>query len=215
MNKKCTIIIDDEVNARVAGLAPQDQSSLWEKFGFFAEGYRWMPKYQLGVWDGKIRYYDKSGKTYTKLLNEIIPYIVSWNYEIDLKDNRKVVTLITDRVSENYFDKIKKYEDGEEIIRLRPYQVECVNQCLEEGSGFIIAGTGAGKTLMCAALSSVLEQNNIQTIIIVPSSDLVTQTINELEKCGLAVGEYSGDQQRPSRKNRFLSRRRYCVQEGK
>jgi superfamily II DNA or RNA helicase len=193
MSKKCTVVIDNEINCRIAGLAPQDLTSLWDKFGFYAEGYRWMPKFQLGQWDGKIRFFDKNGKTFTKMLDEIIPYLASWNYDVDLRDDRIPVKVISDRVTSDYFDNIKEYEDGEERIVLRPYQVDSVNEVLEEGSGFIIAGTGAGKTLICAAIASVLEQNDIQTMIIVPSSDLVTQTRDELVKCGLQVGEYSGE----------------------
>lgn len=51
-------------------------------------------------------------------------------------------------------------------------------------------------TSMCAALSLVLYLNGLQTLIIVPSSDLVTQTVNEfrekLEFYPITVGEYSG-----------------------
>jgi superfamily II DNA or RNA helicase len=186
IKNKCTIVIDDEVNARVAGLSSADLNSLYETFGIYVEGYRWMPKFQLGVWDGKVRYIDKRGQTYTKLLQEIVPYLVSWNYEIDIKDNRLLVPLISDNnlIDENYFQ-----EFG---ITLRPYQVNIVNKLLQEGSGFCIAGTGAGKTLVCAAMASVLSENGLQTIVIVPSSDLVTQTAKEFRSCGLVVGEYSG-----------------------
>lgn len=190
--RKCTIVIDNEVNCRLTGLTPQDLHSLWDSFGFFFDGYRFTPKFQLGQWDGKIRYVNKNGKTFTKILDEIIPYITNWNYEIDIKDQRLPIELISERIDENYFDKIKEYEEGEEHITLRPYQVESVNEMLNEGSGFVIAGTGAGKTLICAALASVLERHNYQIMIIVPSSDLVTQTRDELVKCGLQVGEYSG-----------------------
>ena len=193
IKRKCTIVIDDEVKCHVAGLNPEDIKSLWEKFGVYVEGYRFMPLFQLGSWDGKVRFFDKHGKTYTKILDKIVPYLISWNYEVDIIDNRLPVKLIEERITSNYFDKIKEYEDGEERIELRQYQVDCVNEMLDAGCGFIIAGTGAGKTLICAALASVLEQNGIQTIIIVPSSDLVTQTIETLERCGLTVGEYSGN----------------------
>lgn len=192
IKRNCTIVIDNEVNCRLTGLTLQDLKSLWDAFGFYKDGYRFMPTFQLGHWDGKIRYVDKNGKTYTKILDEIIPYILGWNYEIEIKDNRIPFKLITERITSNYFDGIKKYEHGEEHVVLRPYQVDAVNEMLDVGSGFVIAGTGAGKTLICAALASVLEQNGFQTIIIVPSADLVTQTINSLNNCGLQVGEYSG-----------------------
>jgi superfamily II DNA or RNA helicase len=149
-----------------------------------------MPAYQLRRWDGKLRFFEKNGKTYTKILDEILPYICSWGYEVDLIDKRMPAPVITDRVDENFF--------GLEHFKLRPYQVDVVNSLLEEGSGFAICATGAGKTSMCAALSMVLHLNGLQTLIIVPSADLVTQTVAEFrEKLAaypVTVGEYSGSQ---------------------
>jgi len=53
-------------------------------------------------------------------------------------------------------------------------------------------------TSMCAALSMVLHTHGLQTLIIVPSSDLVTQTVNEfrarLVNHPVTIGEYSGSQ---------------------
>ncbi len=180
--KKCTIVINDEVRCKIAGLYSHHLESLWDAFGFYFDGYRYSPKFQLGQWDGKIRFFDKNGKTYIKIINEIIPYLLTWNYEIDINDNRISNKLIKDRVDENYFSNIK----------LRSYQVESINEALDAGSGFIIAGTGAGKTLICAALASILSNNGYQTMIIVPSADLVSQTIESFKDCELQVGEYSG-----------------------
>lgn len=188
MSKTCTIHVDDEVHCRIGGLHPQDLEALWEKFGVFAEGYFHMPSYQLRRWDGKIRFFEKAGKTYTKLLDEIVPYLVSWNYEIVFNDKRVLAPVITDRIDADCF--------GHSDYKLRPYQVEVVNSLLEEGSGFALCATGSGKTAMCAALSMVLYLNGLQTLVIVPSKDLVNQTVNEfrehLKGYPISIGEYSG-----------------------
>ena len=190
--KICTIHIDDEVNCRIGGLRPDELEILWNKFGIFVEGYRHMPSFQLRRWDGKIRFFDKNGKTYTKILDEIYPYLTTWGYEINLEDHRIDPVIITDRVDEDCFD-LPEY-------KLRPYQVEVVNALLAEGSGFAICATGSGKTAMCAALSMMLYMNGLQTLVIVPSKDLVNQTVSEfkhhLQKYSdvLTIGEYSGGQ---------------------
>ena len=44
--KKCTIIVDDEVNARLGGLRPEHLEALWNKFGIFVDGYYHMPAYR-------------------------------------------------------------------------------------------------------------------------------------------------------------------------
>lgn len=189
MSKICTIHVHDEVNCRVDGLQPQDLQVIWEKFGIFVDGYFHMPAYQLRRWDGKIRFFDKNGKTYTKLLDEIVPYLDTWGYEVKLEDHRVQAPVITDRIGEEFFN----LDDG---WKLRPYQVEVVNALLSEGSGFAVCATGAGKTSMCAALATVLYLNGLQVLVIVPSSDLVTQTVDDfrdkLRMYPITVGEYSG-----------------------
>lgn len=187
---QCNIIIEDEVSCRLAGLRPEHVELLWEKFGVFVDGYFHMPAYQLRRWDGKIRFFEKTGKTFTKILDEIIPYLCAWNYEINIDDKRVRAEPIKIRVNEEIFN------NG---FLLRPYQVEVVNALLEEGSGFGICATGSGKTSMCAALSLFLFCSGLQTIVIVPSSDLVTQTVNEFRERlsfydNISIGVYSGSE---------------------
>lgn len=189
-NLTCTIHLDDEVHCRIGGLRPEHLELLWEKFGFFVDGYFHMPAFQLRRWSGKIHFFDKHGNTYSRILDEILPYICTWGYEVDIVDKRFPAPVITDRIDENFFNL--------DNFKLRPYQVEVVNALLDEGSGFAVCATGSGKTSMCAALSMVLHLNGLQTLIIVPSVDLVTQTANEFrEKLAaypVSVGEYSGGQ---------------------
>lgn len=192
MTLTCSIHIEDEVNCRFGGLRPEHLELLWEKFGVFVDGYFHMPAYQLRRWDGKIRFFEKNGKTYTKILDEILPYVCSWGYEVEIEDKRQPAPVIIDRIDENFF--------GLDHFKLRPYQVEVVNALLDEGCGFAICATGSGKTSMCAALAMVLFINNLQTLIIVPSADLVNQTVDEFNHhlAGysdvVTVGEYSGSQ---------------------
>lgn len=147
-----------------------------------------MPSYQLRRWDGKIRFFDESGKTFTKLLGEIYPLLTAWNYDVKINDLRIEPVVINDRIDGNCF--------GHEGYSLRPYQVEVVNALLAEGSGFAICATGSGKTAMCAALSMVLYLNGLKTLVIVPSKDLVNQTVKEFREhfseYPISIGEYSG-----------------------
>lgn len=186
----CTIVIEDEVNARVGGLRPEHLELLWDKFGIFVDGYRYMPAYQLRRWDGKNRFFSQTGVTYTKLLEEVIPYLAAWNYDLNLEDKRLPAPIIKDRVSVDFF--------GPGVRELRPYQVEVVNKLLDASSGFAICATGAGKTMMCAALTAILYANKIQTVVIVPSTDLVDQTATEFREFfanfDITVGTYSGDE---------------------
>lgn len=143
--KQCTITVRDEVYCHITGLEQKDIEFLDGKFAKLIEGARYMPIVKMGLWDGKTRFFDaKTGKIYFRLLDELVPYLESWGYEIDLQDLRKPIKIITDRVDADYF---KDREGMPYPVTLRDYQVNAVNACLDNGSGFILAATGSGKCL--------------------------------------------------------------------
>lgn len=185
--KTAHIWVRDEVWMTIAGLEPADNTFLWNKFGIEVEGSWFMPARKLGRWDGKIRFFDKTGKTFLRLLDEILPFLEKWGYEIELHDERFPVKLIQGRLTSDWF-----HGRSEVKIDLRPYQVEAVNSALDAGSGIILAATGAGKTLMVAGLASVLGEEEVRALIIVPSSDLVEQTSSTFKLAGIDHGLYSG-----------------------
>lgn len=199
MSKTCTVIIDDEVNCRIGGLHPSDIEVLWDKFGIFVDGYRYMPAFQLRRWDGKIRFFEKTGKTYTKMLDEILPYLVSWSYDIDIDDRRLPVKLVQDKIDADFF-KLANEPLEEDRFVFRDYQLTVMNTLLEQGSGFGICATGSGKTSMCAAMCILLARMGLQIVVIVPSQDLINQTAAEFKARykhiagDLTVGTYSGDE---------------------
>lgn len=185
--KTAHIWVRDEVWMTVAGLDPADHTFLWNKFGIEVEGSFFMPARKLGRWDGKIRFFDKTGKTYLRLLEDIAVFLEKWGYEIELHDERKPVNLIETRLTETWFD-----GKSQVPISIRPYQLDAVNAALEAGSGMVIAATGAGKTIMVAGLCDVYGAANMRCIVIVPSADLVEQTSNTFKLCGIDHGLYSG-----------------------
>lgn len=157
MTYTCTIHVLDEVNCRIDGLHPEHLEILWNKFGVFVDGYFHMPAFQLRRWDGKIRFFDKNGKTYTKILDEILPYLGSWNYDILLNDQRLPAPVITAQVNDDFF--------GLDHFKLRPYQVDVINALLTEGSGFAICATGSGKCLSGDTLVNINVSPELKRII--------------------------------------------------
>ncbi|MBV1952719.1 MAG: hypothetical protein KUG64_11065, partial [Cycloclasticus sp.] len=74
---KVTITIEDEVHCNIHGLKPDHNNHFYKAYGILTESYFFNPKYKLGSWDGKIRYFHATGQTHIYLLTEIIPTIVS------------------------------------------------------------------------------------------------------------------------------------------
>ena len=188
--------IKDEVNVKIEGLDLTTRKNLVNKFKFEIPYARYLPAVRLGRWDGKISFFQLGGSTFVNLLTEIIPELESAGYDLQLNDLREYNTTFDfDEVTEDTFSDIK-WPKGHpavgEPIKLRDYQVETINnflrnpQCLQE------IATGAGKTLMTAALSYRCQQYG-RTVVIVPNKSLVTQTEEDYVNMGMDVGVFYGD----------------------
>ena len=194
--KQCKIIVKDEVNVKIEGLELSERKALMKMFEYEIPGARYLPAVRLGRWNGKVSYFSLAGSTYINLLPEILPYLDNAGYDIELDDLRDyTTTFMFDKVSEDTF-KHKNWpkghpKEGESVV-LRDYQIELVNNFLENPQSLQEIATGAGKTLMTAALSNSVEKYG-RSIVIVPNKSLVTQTEADYINLGLDVGVYFGD----------------------
>ena len=192
----CKIIIRDEVNCKIEGLDLTTRQRLVAKFKYDDPKARYLPSVRLGRWDGKVPYFNLGGTTYVNMLPEIIEYLSERNWEFDLDDLRPVRDPFefTEITADTFSGKVwpTGHPQAGQPVVLRDYQMEIINrflantQCLQE------VATGAGKTLMTAALSSQIEPYG-RSIVIVPNKSLVTQTEKDYRNLGLDVGVYFGD----------------------
>lgn len=192
LKQKCYITIEDEVTAVIGGLHPTDAEKLYEKYSIFAPNYFFHPKYKLGTWDGKIRYFHKTGKTYVYLLSEIVPKLVKWGYKPILEDLRRGPYVTPEYVTKDHFAHCPHPKDPTLPHESRYYQVEAVNELISHGGGLIVAATSAGKTTICSLLVDAYGQHGLKSLTIVPDTNLVMQTMETYEHLQLDVGEYTG-----------------------
>lgn len=194
--KTATIIIRDEVNIKIEGLELDVRRALVNAFKYDVPGARYLPAVRLGRWDGKVSYFQLGGSTYINLLPEIIPILEKFNYDIDLDDQRSYSTTFTfEPITEQTFSHIKwpKAHPMEgKPMELRDYQVEVINNFLENPQCIQEIATGAGKTVITAALSNAVAPYG-RTIVIVPNKSLVTQTEKDYINMEQDVGVYFGD----------------------
>jgi superfamily II DNA or RNA helicase len=190
------IIIKDEVNVKIEGLEVGDRRALMRMFEFEKPGARYLPAVRLGRWNGKISYFSLAGSTYLNLLDNIIPYIYDKGYDIDLADQRTTREPFKfERIKEDSFSDTlwpDMHPMAGQPVMLRDYQVEIVNNFLENPQCLQEVATGAGKTLMTAALSKSVEHLG-RSLVIVPNKSLVVQTEADYINLGLDVGVYFGD----------------------
>jgi superfamily II DNA or RNA helicase len=130
------------------------------------------------------------------LLPEIIPILEKFNYDIELDDQREYSTTFEfENVTEQSFSHImwpKAHPMEGKPMELRDYQVEIINNFLTDPQCIQEIATGAGKTVITAALSNAVAPYG-RTIVIVPNKSLVTQTEKDYINMQQDVGVYFGD----------------------
>ena len=192
----CRLIIEDEVNIKLEGLEVDVRRRIATALKFEVPYARYMPQYKLGRWDGKVAFFGIGGTGYVNHLGTITDVLHKCNVEItDIVDNRQTVDLHFDKVDADYWgDKTwpKGHPAEGEKIRLRDYQVEVINNFLENPQSLQEVATGAGKTIITATLSNITDTYG-RSLVIVPNKSLVTQTEEDYINCGLDVGVYFGD----------------------
>jgi len=194
----CRLIIQDEVNIKLEGLDVDVRRKLSNALKFEVPYARYMPQYKLGRWDGKVAFFGIGGTGYVNHLDTVVSILQKENVEIvDIVDQRHPIQLNFTPVTKDYWkDRGIQWPkghpaEGEDII-LRDYQVEAINNFLDNPQSLQQIATGAGKTITTATLSHISEPYG-RSLVIVPNKSLVEQTEEDYINCGLDVGVYFGD----------------------
>jgi superfamily II DNA or RNA helicase len=191
----CKIVIKDEVNIKIENLDLDARKALVKKFKYEDPTARFRPAYKLGRWDGTVSFFGLGGTTYLSMLPQVLEYLESKNYYIELEDLRDPTCLNFDQISEDFWgDQTwpKGHRFAGQPIRLRGDQVEVINKFLENPQCIQEIATGFGKTITTATLAKICEKYG-RTVTIVPNKSLVEQTEEDFVNCGLDVGVYYGD----------------------
>ena len=199
----CKLVIRDEVNVKFENLSLDHRKHLSNKFKFEIPYARHLPAVKLGRWDGKVSFFGLGGNTYLALVGEILPILEDAGVYVELEDQRTPHNFEFKLIDPNYLADIKWPKNhpcaGQSIV-LRDYQVETINKFLENPQCIQEIATGAGKTIITAALCRLVE-NYGRTLTIVPNKSLVTQTEDDFLACNLDVGVYYGDRKELGRQN--------------
>ena len=199
----CKLVIKDEVNVKFENLSLEHRKHLSNKFKFEIPYARHLPAVKLGRWDGKVSFFGLGGNTYLALVGEILPILENAGVYVELEDQRTPRNFEFKLIDENYLSDInwpKNHPCAGQAITLRDYQVETINKFLENPQCIQEIATGAGKTIVTAALCRLVE-NYGRTLTIVPNKSLVTQTEEDFLACNLDVGVYYGDRKELGRHN--------------
>jgi superfamily II DNA or RNA helicase len=163
-----------------------DEGFLWdiqEKFSFYVPNYRFQPKYQAGIWDGKIRLYSPyRKKLYTGLLYKLNHYCK--NNNIDIKIDPLVNQYnkdIDEQSFKEYVDNLNLHASGKPIT---PYDYQYIGafHALKYSRATLLSPTASGKSLIVYMMSRYFQDNNDKkTLIVVPTTSLVAQLYSDFD----------------------------------
>ena len=194
---ECTLIIKDFVNCVFKGLDPLTRKHFSNALKFSNPTARFSPKFKLGRWDGKVAFGTLGGATQINLLDRVIPLIMEAGYEIEIEDHRPDLNIVFPVIEDDELAEFcwpATHRLAGEPIMLMDHQVTAINTYFTNQQSIQSISVGAGKTIICAAISRKVEQiTGGRTLVIVPSKTLVLQTEEDYLNIQLDVGVYYGD----------------------
>lgn len=164
----------DEVHCKLKG----DRGYLLEIsefFTFYAENYKFSPKYRERIWDGKIRLLNVSnGLIYKGLIPMIIQFCENKKIGIELDDN-----LFSDEelIDEDFVYKFYKKIEGPFIPH--DEQVEAFVDCINSKRNISILPTSNGKSYLLYGLSRYYIEKKKRILIVAHRAGLVDQLIED------------------------------------
>lgn len=148
MSGTCKLILQDEVNCKFEGLAPNIRQEMIRKVSYTLPYARYTPAGRMGRWDGKVNFMNIGGSTYYHMLDQLLPILEKHDVMIEIEDQRIQHNFEFEPIDENIFDYVEfppgHHMEGKKIV-LREHQVNAVNTCLQNPHGLLLASTSSGK----------------------------------------------------------------------
>lgn len=153
---------------------------LAENFTFEVDGYKFMPNYKNGSWDGKIRLYSMQTKLmYLGLLKQVCQFLKECGYRFELSgfDADSDIEL---RDVQYYIESLDIRISGERI-ESRGYQTKAVYESLKRRKLLFTVPTSGGKTSLTYSIVRWYLDQGLRTLIIVPTRELVKQSFADFK----------------------------------
>lgn len=190
----------NEVYGRVVAPDWEVLGGLYNKFSVFVEKARWDKRYKAGQWDGKIHFVHKNGDFPVGLIQEVVDWLKAQeDYTVAVDPKFKTQPLSKKDFSKDFM-KITEETFIEKCPFIpREHQIRGAIKSLYYGRAICEHCTGSGKSLLIALAANYIYQKNpeSQTLIIVPTLDLVEQLTEDLIEYGVSpslLGKFNGDQ---------------------
>lgn len=135
MNKTPDVTVQyvNEVKCKIVA-SREIMYALKDKFSFFANGYKFTPKFKMGVWDGKISMIDGKGLFYNGLLKALLQYCKEKGLTIKVEE---ISRYMPDKIEDSLIEILSKY------VRFAPYdyQLKSVKEALSKRKLLVLSPT--------------------------------------------------------------------------
>jgi superfamily II DNA or RNA helicase len=166
--------------------------SLWDFFSFYVNGYQFMPKFRMKIWDGKLHLYNRNTcEIYVGLLQHIKEYAKIHEYfieytdgDLDIEDEFSVAEAVA------FAKELKLHVKRKEVfvpIEPHDYQISAFRHAVQTKRCLLLSPTGSGKSaiiFMIIRYYQKIIKPERKILIIVPTVNLVHQLYTDF-------GEYS------------------------
>lgn len=198
MKKVTKLILEDQVNCKFTDLEASTRRKMVDALKFMPGYARHTPAFKMGRWDGYVNFATIGGGTSINLLDKVLPIVLSDGYHVDIVDNRKPFSVDLGTIEDDYLSDYcwpDHHRLAGEAIILAEHQVRAVNTYLQNHQCLMEIATGAGKTILTAALAKRIEEKipEGRTLTIVPSKSLVENTEDDFKMVDLDCGVFFGD----------------------
>jgi superfamily II DNA or RNA helicase len=158
------------------------EQELCDHFCFFMPGYRFTPQFKAKLWDGKVRLYDIHRKTLPNgLLEYVRAYAKTRDYPITEKETLRPATeRITKEQLCKFIDKLDIHSRGKPID-LYDYQVDAIYRAINYEKMLALSPTSSGKSAIIYVIIRILLMMNKRVILLVPTTTLVGQMLNDFK----------------------------------
>lgn len=203
---KTTLTIIDHCNIHFSDIQKHHTNKIIKKTKKMIKGAFHTAEYKMKLTDGMESQFNKNGHTYFYMLDEVLPMIEDFGYEVTIEDLREQI------LTPNYIDKdfIKEYIDVTGIEELYYYQVDAINALIDNERGVYELPTSAGKGLLSALAAKVYE-SQIEFINIVPTEKLVKQVYDDYKSIGLDVGLITKGMSKKKREEEWTHKHMVCT----
>jgi len=150
---------------------------LAEEFSFYVPGYKFMPSFKSGRWDGRIKLFNRQNQQiYKGLLPRVIAWLKEQNYTFDIQNKdalRPQIPYEVDWVNQNW----KRYGKLEPLA----HQIQAIEAGLKLNQSLILSPTSSGKSYIIYLMTRYLIEKQIhgKVLIITPRIGLVRQLTSD------------------------------------